>query len=650
MLCTNCSQIFAELRLEIPRNHPSTLKDVQVAASKSCAICTELWDLFCRQQRPLIPSPAPSSKPVSRYWIDKRGQHYTLTFMANALGVDTQGPKGLSDVIQLFVLHRVKDAELLPKYTPPETLDLETFQPLARHCLSRCLSMHSKCNSTNPSRSQLPMPTRLVRIGAPTYDQIQVVAHSHFDSTPASIPYVTLSHCWGSIPIFTLTSTSHHELQSGVQMSRLSKTFQDALAVTRALGYQFMWIDSLCIIQDSMDDWNHEAPLMQNVYRGAVFNIAATASANGDGGLFRSRDVRSLERTLVSFTCEDGSSQVYRLISNEFWRKSFEGQPLMERGWVVQELLLAPRVLHFNEGQMFWHCYDVASCETFPEGVHTAIPVGDNSPSFILACLDIPASVHDDPSSGNKKLALDLWERVVCYYTRCKLSYLEDKLVAVAGIARLVQKAICDEYCAGLWAEFLPTQLLWKSRSVNPQSQVYRAPSWSWASVDTGVMYGCEPLSESNSKYLKILVNIINHEVVTATQDPFSKVIGGTIRLSGHLFTMVLRPSKAGEWNVSIDGKEFDSTGQIVLDYQPPSPELHCLPISANLYFTPDVSCLLLVPTGTTKGQFMRCGVMQNFQSALGMSDWTEYQSINSHEWLEYEAMESPGVYRISIV
>jgi hypothetical protein len=86
------------------------------------------------------------------------------------------------------------------------------------------------------------------------------------------MPYVTLSHCWGFIPIFTLKSTSYHELKSGFQISLLSKTFQDAIAVTRALGYEFIWIDSLCIIQDSKDDWNLEAPQMQSIYRGAVLN------------------------------------------------------------------------------------------------------------------------------------------------------------------------------------------------------------------------------------------------------------------------------------------------------------------------------------------------------------------------------------------
>jgi hypothetical protein len=419
--------------------------------------------------------------------------------------------------------------------------------------------------------------------------------------------------------------------------------------VTRALGYEFIWIDSLCIIQDSKDDWNHEAPLMQSVYREAAFNIAATASANGDGGLFRSREVPRIERTLVRSTWEDGSSHVYQIYHEDFWRNAFEGQPLMERGWVVQELILAPRVLHFNEGQMFWQCYGTTSCEAYPEGVPAELSVGSVSRNDIL---DILAHVHDDSSSGTNELALRLWSQVVKQYTTCKLSCPRDKLVAVAGVARIVQEAIRDEYCAGLWAHSFPTQLLWLSSSDKPQPQPYRAPSWSWASVDSIVTTG--HYEKAPFEDVKILVNIISHEVVTVTHDRFSEVISGIIRLSGYLFTVVLRPSQKFRWTVSINGREYGTpAAQILLDYQPPSLELHCLPILVDLHQYPEswsISCLLLVPTGATKGQFMRCGTLFAFESAFGMSDWTGYQSVDSHKWLEYEAVQSLGMYRISIV
>ena len=386
---------------------------------------------------------------------------------------------------------------------------------------------------------------------------------------------------------------------------------------------------------------------MQSVYRRAVFNIAATASANGDGGLFHSREVSSIEQTLVRSTWEDGSSQFYRIYHEDFWRDAFEGQPLMERGWVVQELFLAPRVLHFNQGQMFWQCYGATACEAYPEGVPSDISAGVISRDDILGIL---THIHGD--SVRKELALRLWSQVVERYTTCKLSYPRDKLVAIAGIAKIVQEAICDEYCAGLWVQSFPTQLLWLSSSDKAQPQPYRAPSWSWASVDTAVTIGhyeTAPIED-----VKILVNIINHEVLTATHDPFSEVMNGIIRLSGYLFTVVLRPSQKFKWSVSINGREYHTPrAQILLDYQPPTLELHCLPILVDLHQYPkswSVSCLLLVPTGVTRGQFMRCGTLFTFKSAFDISDWTGYRSVESHKWLEYEAVQRLGEYRISII
>ncbi|KFZ24447.1 hypothetical protein V502_01074, partial [Pseudogymnoascus sp. VKM F-4520 (FW-2644)] len=426
------------------------------------------------------------------------------------------------------------------------------------------------------------------------------------------------------------------------ERQRSRKTFQDAIAVTRALGYEFIWIDSLCIIQDSRDDWNHEEPLMQAVYRGAVFNIAATASANGDGGLFRSREVPPIERTLVRSTWEDGSSQVYRIYYKDFWSDAFERQPLMERGWVVQELFLAPRVLHFNEGQMYWQCYGASACEAYPEGVPDNVSAGSISRNDILGIL---THVQGDSSSSTEELALRLWSKVIMQYTTCKLSYPRDKLVAIAGVARIVQEAIHDEYCAGLWVQSFPTQLLWLSSSDKPQPQPYRAPSWSWASVDSIVTLG--HYEKAPFEDVKILVNIISHKVLTTTPDPFSEVMSGIIRLSGYLFTVVLRPSQKFRWSVSINGREYSTpAAQILLDYQPPSLELHCLPMLVDLHQYPEswsISCLLLVPTGVIKGQFMRCGTLFAFESAFGISDWTGYHSIKFFLGFFFQENPSPG-------
>ena len=106
-------------------------------------------------------------------------------------------------------------------------------------------------------------------------------------STPST---PLLSHCWGSSTFLTLTSTTLQLLTKAIPISELRQTFQDAIVATRLLGVEFIWIDSLCIIQDSRDDWRHETPLMQNVYRGALFDIAAIAAASAKASCFTQRN------------------------------------------------------------------------------------------------------------------------------------------------------------------------------------------------------------------------------------------------------------------------------------------------------------------------------------------------------------------------
>jgi hypothetical protein len=99
-------------------------------------------------------------------------------------------------------------------------------------------------------------------------------------------PSMTLSHCWGGAGVLKLTAGSLHELSTGIEISILLQTFQDAIPVALALRVNYLWIDSLCIFQDSIADWARKSSAMGNVYRHGLCNIAATASKDGNGGLF----------------------------------------------------------------------------------------------------------------------------------------------------------------------------------------------------------------------------------------------------------------------------------------------------------------------------------------------------------------------------
>jgi hypothetical protein len=134
---------------------------------------------------------------------------------------------------------------------------------------------------------------------------------------------VALSHCWGGpeFPIpCTLEASSKIHTKVGLRYAELPKTFRDAIDVTRAMGYEYLWIDSLCIIQDSADDWKKEARRMAIIYDNAVFTIAAMDAENSSHGLFAA-DVGSVNT-------------------------------LETRAWVCQERMLAPRTLMFTKNSV----------------------------------------------------------------------------------------------------------------------------------------------------------------------------------------------------------------------------------------------------------------------------------------------------------
>jgi hypothetical protein len=150
------------------------------------------------------------------------------------------------------------------------------------------------------------------------------------------------------------------DFQKGIKVHKLSHTFQDAITITRQLGLRYLWIDSLCIIQKNRDDWLKESIVMGNVYQNGYCNIAATAAPDGSFGCFQTRKavlaqkcrVR-IDRPLPKFRLPSG---LYDLIPERLWDFGLSSAPLNTRAWVVQERILAPRVLHFGRNQLFWEC------------------------------------------------------------------------------------------------------------------------------------------------------------------------------------------------------------------------------------------------------------------------------------------------------
>jgi hypothetical protein len=157
-------------------------------------------------------------------------------------------------------------------------------------------------------------------------------------------------------------------------MATLPKTFRDAVAVTRALNIRYIWIDSLCIIQDDLQDWEQEAAKMASIYEGSFLTIAAVDSPNSNGGLFLNSIPPPAQFNFTPRVVSSGSAISLKAQSTAFFRQLLQPQsnadklhlcnaPLYQRGWVFQELMLSPRSLHFREHQMYWRCHSALRSE-----------------------------------------------------------------------------------------------------------------------------------------------------------------------------------------------------------------------------------------------------------------------------------------------
>ena len=251
------------------------------------------------------------------------------------------------------------------------TFSQESWE-LAKGWLASCSREHEACGKGTKTSWY---PTRLLDLSDPSAD-LSSIRLRLIGSEPIDTEYVTLSHRWGQASIFRLTKDTFTGLRDGFDSSILPQTFQDAMAFAkRNLKIRYMWIDSLCIFQDADDcsDWIKEAAQMHRVYEHAYCNLSATGGEDSSVGLYRPRRTDSLCHVEVDLTFSildpQASPTRYAMLDYFYWEKELSKCPLHYRGWVVQERLLARRVLHFCRNELIWECNEMAASEAYPTGL-----------------------------------------------------------------------------------------------------------------------------------------------------------------------------------------------------------------------------------------------------------------------------------------
>jgi hypothetical protein len=173
--------------------------------------------------------------------------------------------------------------------------------------------------------------------------------------------YVTLSHRWGVESPLLATKATFKALCDGIQVNQLPLLFLDAITVARKLGVRWLWIDSLCIIQDDKADWEQEAAKMGDIFSHAYCTLAASSAQN----CYETLLVRRPSAIYINLL--DG---VVRLDTNTHkidvdfgW--AVERGHLSERAWIFQERMLSKRTIHFTARHTYWECGSVIRDEMF---------------------------------------------------------------------------------------------------------------------------------------------------------------------------------------------------------------------------------------------------------------------------------------------
>ncbi|KAH7131922.1 heterokaryon incompatibility protein-domain-containing protein [Dendryphion nanum] len=429
-----------------------------------------------------------------------------------------------------------------------------------RTCLSRvrswlrhCLDEHEICGAV-PALENIPKlaPRRIIDVGkedgAPRLCDFASVYTENMS-------YVALSHCWGSHQTYKTEKNTLKSRIDGIDWEELPLTFRDAIKVTRFLGIRYIWIDSLCIIQDDMNDWAEESSKMCHVYTNAILTIAASGAQDDTVGFLGRREWLS---NPIKIKGKDTGFAIRRSIHQDL----AEYGPLMSRGWVFQERMLSRRVLYFEKYEIWWECRETRYCEC---GSNLFLAPYRVDPAIYNEIPDYPDFDRDSSSFGTylfTQVGMDKdtyrWWRevVVTTYFPLGLTKPTDRLPALSGIASAVQNKTKDMYLAGLWSSDLAEGLLWQPGDENHKSVTlptsYIAPSWSWASIhSTRIRF-------APSMLFKPVFDLVGHKMTLSTVDPTGAVSDGELRIRCPFLEKVPCPTGSGDDPiVQVSGVSF---------------------------------------------------------------------------------------------
>ncbi|KAM0816062.1 putative heterokaryon incompatibility protein [Seiridium cardinale] len=415
----------------------------------------------------------------------------------------------------------------------------ECFEKI-QEWMQECSTKHLACRKPSGSRGRnAPGPKRLVDTGV-LDDEISLRLIEWPLDPSQQVEYCALSYCWGQDPslFFTTTADTYDERLKGFQIAQIPRTIRHAVGITRRVGCRYLWVDAICIIQRDKLDWEAESCRMHHIYGNAYLVIAATENSSPGDGIFASRppvgnfEFNHLGKSYQLSVMEHVDHSPWRQYKRTVDTQPIPRQPsLHTRAWTYQERLLATRIIHYTANELVWECSSGCHCECRQLQHYDAANQYDTGLSL---------QSHYFRYIGTN----EGWKSVIEHYSVRNLTVQSDKLTALAGLARRFSTPSMGKYLAGIWYSQLPDALAWRIQLPKNPGQ-YRAPSWSWASLDGEVMGIGSAFRTEGADCVKVL----DAGCTPAGEDPFGAVSDGYILLEGKFAPL---DSDKGTWALKI--------------------------------------------------------------------------------------------------
>lgn len=355
----------------------------------------------------------------------------------------------------------------------------------------------------------------------------------------------------------------------------MPKTFSDAVHFTRGIQVPYLWIDSLCIVQDDAAEWEAESTKMASIYENSIVTLVAAEAVNSKGGLFPRIEPGAEKTSTISWPCEGSEASI--VYTREYegvkeWRtyNSFlprsegdnsEPVPLFERAWTFQELVLPPRLLICSRKGPVWHCNSAFHPATEDQPLqwrphhketlfHSLSPSGKGVPKTLMEfSASLPEYKGNLPNyTTNRKVQRTYaqnWTDLVEKYTRRHLTKRADRLRAFAGVVTRFQARAGRNFLCGLWDDkrALAYLLSWdsgeqeSSRPVCDQPEVCKAsfspPSWSWAAIECPITW---PSTEFG---FESLIDVVDTSCIPSpSSSSLTNSLGGRITIIAKLLQL----------------------------------------------------------------------------------------------------------------